>query len=239
MLLILHFPCHGGHRAKFLPEEFLHTQSVSGTGVSRNKVQPQTLYPEKYPLETVMCRSAAMLFVVFLTGCQSAEERWDESSPFYLPPPDSKLILHLEITIPADALKIYLQDGRLVYAANEYYPFCKFELRDLKETPQVVKPDEFEIYRTSRQTGVFARIDKHRLIAGVGIITHFGAIDINDGKPSPIIYGVQMELRSARQPEVFRLTCGHLQDPNMEARYLSIEQMRAALGTVFTLRLAQ
>ena len=183
-----------------------------------------------------MRRLAAMLFIVFLTACQSAVER-DESSPFYLPPPGSKLILNREITIPADALKIYLQDGRLVYAANEYYPFCKFELRDLKETPQSVKPDEFEIYRTSRQTGVFARIDQHRLIVSAHMITHAGAR--GDGPPSPIVYGIRMELRSTRQPEVFRLSCGHLQDPNMEARYLSIEQIRAALGPIFTLQLAQ
>ena len=139
--------------------------------------------------------------------------------------------------IPANALKIYIQDGRLVYATNEYYPFCKFELRDLKETPQVVKPDEFEIYSTSRQADLFVSIDKYHLIAGLGVITSFGMFERNDGKPSPIVYGIRMDLRSARQPDVFRLTCGHLQDPNMEARYLSIKQIWGALGEVFTLQL--
>ena len=194
-----------------------------------------------------MCRFAVILLVVLLAACQSVAP--DPSSPFYMPPVGSKLILNQGFVMPPRELKIFVQDGRLVYAANEYYPFCKFELYDLKDTPQEVKPDEFDIYSVSRQTGVFAaldQIDKRHLLASTGVIGGYGGIGIGisgigsgdfDGKPSPIVYGIRMDLRSSRQPNVFRMTCGHLQDPDMSAKFLSIDEIRQALGKAFTLRL--
>jgi hypothetical protein len=196
-----------------------------------------------------MCRFAVILLAVFLAACQSAAP--DPSSPFYMPPAGSKLILNQGFVIPPHELKIFVQDGRLAYGANEYYPFCKFELRDLKDTPQEVRPDEFTIDSVSRQTGVFAafdQFDKRSLLAGIGVIGGYGGISIGiggtgisifDGKPSPVVYGIRMDLSSSRQPNVFRMTCGHLQDPDMGAHYLSIDEIRQALGGVFTLRLPQ
>ena len=197
-----------------------------------------------------MCRFAVILLVVLLAACQSVAP--DPSSPFYLPPVGSRLILNQGFVLPPRELKIFVQDGRLVYAANEYDPFCKFELYDLKDTPQEVEPDEFHIYRVSRQTGVFAaldRIDKRRLLASTGVVGGYGGIGIGigggigsgafDGKPSPVVYGIRLDLRSPRQPNVFRMTCGHLQDPDMGARFLSIDEIRQALGNAFTLRLPQ
>jgi len=46
-----------------------------------------------------------------------------------------------------------------------------------------------------------------------------------------------LRLQSANQPEVFRLSCGHVDDPG--SHYLSIEQIRKVLGDVFALRTAE
>ncbi len=194
-----------------------------------------------------MYRFAVIPLAVLLAACQVAP---DSGSPFYIPPVGSKLILNQGFVMPPHELKIFVQDGRLTYAANEYYPFCKFELRDLKDTPQEVEPDEFSIYNVSHQTGVFAaldRFDKRSLLAsvgfggggGIGIGMGGAGMGIFDGKPSPIVYGIRMDLSSSRQPNVFRMTCGHLQDPDMGARFLSIDEIRQALGNAFTLRLPQ
>lgn len=182
-------------------------------------------------------KAMGLFLLLLLAGCESTAIR-DERSPFYLPPAGSKLILNQPLSIPAGMLSAYVQDGRPVYGANEYYPFCRFELYALSAGSRVVQPDTFEIYRVSRQTGIFASIDKRRLLAGVGPGVELAMSDLDDGKPSPIVYGVRMDLRSAKQPEVFRITCGHLQDPNMEARFLSIAEIRQAMGGVFTLQLA-
>ncbi len=188
--------------------------------------------------ERPMLKLTAICLALLLAGCESASIR-ATSSPFYLPPVGSKLILNQPLSIPAEMLSAYVQDGRPVFGANEYYPFCRFELRDLSPSSRVVQPDTFEIERVSRQTGVFAAIDKRRLIAALGLGVNLGMSDLDDGKPSPIVYGIRMDLRSARQPEVFRITCGQLQDPNMEAKFLSIDEIRQALGGVFTLQLTQ
>lgn len=174
----------------------------------------------------------AVILLVFLSGCESLIES-DVNSSFYKVPRGSKLILHHTVAIPANRLKIYIQNGNLGYSANRYYPFCKFELRQTKKQPQFVTPDQFIITQTRRITDYFVglNLDSHHLLASVGFKSS------NDGKPSPRIYGTQMDLRSTLQPQVFRLTCGHLQDPNLTARHLSINQIRKALGTVFTLQL--
>lgn len=194
-----------------------------------------------------MSRFTVVLLAILLAACQSVTP--DPSSPFYLPPAGSKLTLNQGFVMPPRELKIFVQDGRLVYAANQYYPFCRFELRDLKDTAREIKPDEFDIVGVSRQTGVFAALDqfdKRTLLASIGVIGGYGGIGVGiggpgigifDGKPSPIVYGIRMDLSSPRQPEVFRMTCGHLQDPNISAKYLSIDEIRQALGNVFTLRL--
>lgn len=174
----------------------------------------------------------AVILVVFLSGCESFIKP-DVNSPFYKVPSGSKLVLRRTIAIPTKRLKIYLQEGSLDYGANRYYPFCKFELKQAKNHPQFIEPDQFMITRTRRVVDHFVGLDPDRqpLFASIS----FGSS--NNGKPSPRIYGTQMDLRSPKQPNVFRLTCGHLQDPNMKARHLSINQIREALGAVFTLQL--
>jgi hypothetical protein len=170
--------------------------------------------------------------LAFLYGCESLIEP-DVNSSFYKVPRGSILVLHRDVAIPANRLKIYLQDGKLGYGANQYRPFCKFELRQAKKQRQFVTPDQFMITGTRRAVGYFVGLDLNRrqLFASIGLKSS------DNGKPSPEIYGTQMDLRSTRQPQVFRLTCGHLQDPNLTARHLSINQIREALGAVFTLRL--
>lgn len=176
-----------------------------------------------------MMRLAAIL-LMFFCGCQSVTKQ-NENSPFYKVPSGAELILHQAITVPPRQLKVYIQDGRLVYAPDRYYPFCKFELRRVQKHPQIVAADRFQILRTRRIKSHFVSIDRGPLV--VSLLLNFP----KDGKPSPIVYGTRMELRSATQDQVLALTCGHLQDPNMLARHLSINQIRATLGKVFTLQL--
>jgi hypothetical protein len=47
-----------------------------------------------------------------------------------------------------------------------------------------------------------------------------------------------MMLRSTRQPGVFRLSCGQTALPH-EGQHVSINEMRKALGGIFTLELAK
>jgi hypothetical protein len=51
-------------------------------------------------------------------------------------------------------------------------------------------------------------------------------------------YSTRMMLRSTRQPGVFRLSCGQTALPH-EGQHVSINEMRKALGGIFTLELAK
>lgn len=180
-------------------------------------------------------RLAALLLVFVLSACQIPPGQREEAH-FYEVPPGSTLILNRRIFIPPYELKIYIQNGRLAQGANQYYPFCKFEVRHKKDHPQAIEPDAFEIRRVDRVRSLFVKADRPYALTGAAI---GGGIFEKEGKPTPRVHGSRMFLHSDRQPEVYQLVCGHLQDPNIEARYLSIQQIRETLGDIFTLKLAK
>jgi hypothetical protein len=68
-----------------------------------------------------MRRAALVVLLIFLVGCQNFVER-DENSPFYMVPSGSRLLLHYDMVIPPYKLTTYIQNGRMVYAPNQYYP---------------------------------------------------------------------------------------------------------------------
>jgi hypothetical protein len=55
-----------------------------------------------------------------------------------------------------------------------------------------------------------------------------------DGGANPVMSTTTLSLHSARQPEVFRLSCKQLDEPYL-ARHVGVEQMRKTLGKLFTL----
>ncbi len=177
-----------------------------------------------------MIKLAVTFLLVLLTACQIPPVEQD-TSPFFLVPGGSRLILNQDIQIPAYRFNIFVQSGRLAYGANQNYPYCKFSVQETAAHPQLIKAGEFEIYKTRRVTSLFAARSPTNLFAGV--------FSGGRGKPTSVVYGTEMDLRSASQPRAFQLMCGHLQDPNLTARHLSVAQMQQALGEVFTLKLPE
>lgn len=173
---------------------------------------------------------------VFVSGCQSARYEGNENSPYYLVPAGSRVILSRELTIPAHQLSVYIQDGQVTTFSriNAYQPHCKFELHALSDSPRTVQKDEFivvrsvqEIQHTVKAGLLYARAPLARRTAG----------GTDDGGPSVQAWATRLDLRSERQPQVSRLSCGHWDYPPA-AQHLSIAEMRRALGEVFALRIA-
>jgi hypothetical protein len=179
-----------------------------------------------------------VLALATLTACQSARYIGDESSPYYVVPVGSRLVLNRDLTIPANQVGVYLQGGQLVSYrdVNQYHPHCKFEVRTLTDAPRTVRADEFMVMRATQQQLPSVRAPIQ--VAGAGI--HIG-IGIGggsqDGGPSPEAYATRLVLKSERQPDVLRLTCGHWDMPNPYAVHLSISQIRKTLGDVMSLRI--
>ncbi len=179
------------------------------------------------------------MLAMLLVGCQIPSYEGNEKSPFYLVPAGSTLKLTRDLTIPANQVAVFLQGGEVIPSdrINQYYPHCKFELRRRLDTPQAVPPDSFEITQVVQEIGHSVASEGQqvaRMSVGIGI-----NIGLTGGDGASLqTYITRLVLRSTRQPEVFRLSCGQAALPH-EGEHVSISEMRQALGNVFALDLAK
>lgn len=169
-----------------------------------------------------------LLLSLALAACQYVPPR-DIDSPFFSPPAGSLLRLTRPLTIPAHDAGVNIQDGHAQYSSwrlNRYYPHCNFELHTRANQERVIEPDTFTVTRTVRET-------ENALLAPA-IVAGFGGS--GDGPPNEN-YMTVLYLHSDRQPDVFRMTCQHWEDPS-EGNHLTVQQIRQALGDLFILTIA-
>lgn len=173
-----------------------------------------------------------------LAACQTAYYQGNQASPFFAVPPGSRLTLNQELTIPAHAVSIHIQNGRILRGAEvqQYYPFCKFELYTMSETARTVLPHEITVTRTVREETT------HGASAGFGPLGFaqlgFG-LGANLGEqsgPSLHAFSTRMDLRSEKQPDIFRLTCTQWDFPG-PGRHVAFSEIRRTLDPLFALRL--
>ena len=181
--------------------------------------------------------AAIPMLALLLMGCQTTSYEGNENSPFYLVPAGSTAQLTRELTVPANQVAVYLQGGEIIppERINQYYPHCKFELHRRQDTAQAVQPDSFEVTKVVQDIGHSVALDGVQLArVSVGIGVHIGMRGGDGGTLQA--WSTRLALRSARQPQVFRLSCGQSALPH-EGRHVSISEMRKALGGVFVLEL--
>ena len=180
-----------------------------------------------------MIRLALVLALTLLSANQASAEKAkkSEDSPYYTVPAGSKLLLHKPLTVPASKAGVYFQGGKVLSHkdVDEYYPHCKLEVRDVKDTPQSIEPDEFVVYKVVEGEDYSALA--YPRLAGLGIIS------AGNGA-GRVMYFTNFYLRSDKQPHVMLLICQHWEDPT-DAEYLTVRQIRKALGEFFTLKLAE
>lgn len=168
-----------------------------------------------------------------LVGCQTVPID-PLNSPFYSVPVSSRLILHKPVDIEPEQVSAWFQYGKHLpkKQLNYYYPHCKFETWTKLDTAKVVQPDTFIIHKVVRWDD-YAAQPVQLAGLGLGIGFSFGG----DGGPAHLNMATEMFLRSAQQPDVYRLICSHWEEPS-RGNHLTISQMRQALGEWFTLQLA-
>lgn len=174
--------------------------------------------------------SIGFLASALLTACGSSQAVRDENSQFYSVPLGSTFTLNREITIQPDQTSVYLQNGKIEPVSNVdfYRPNCKFELYTISEQARIVKPDTFVVTRIVDQREDVST--KWPVYAGLGMA-------YGDG-PIHLTFSTTMYLESRIQPDVFRMNCKQWDWP-ATGEFLSINQMRQALGDYFTLTLAE
>lgn len=180
-------------------------------------------------------RIACAALAAVLSGCQTYAG--NENSPYYVVPAGSRLILQQELAIPPNELGVFIQNGRVLRSieVQHYYPFCKLELYQKSTRERTVRPDEITITRAMqhrRETGAFTD-------AGVLHLARLTlAQDDDDGDDGQIqSYTTRMELRSEKQPDIYRLTCAQWAYPgDVGDWHLTIAEIRRTLEPIFALR---
>ena len=156
------------------------------------------------------------------------------SSPYFRIPAGSKLILKQELTIPANAGRVYIQYGKVVSPKEKenFHAHCWFLSWDVLDRAQVIKPDTFIITHSQQLEDVVSRRVVHQYaMNGLGL--GFGD---SDGGPMALVYSTEMRIHSATQPAIRRFVCSHWEDPN-DAKHLTVAEMQKALGKIAEIQL--
>ena len=155
-----------------------------------------------------VCGCITLLAIPLLAGCEAMlAQKNDIDSQFYTIPAGSKLILNRPLDIPAGKAHVVIQPGRSGAGTNQYAVNCQLEVRNLG--PGSVQPDTFDI-SWAENTREWV------------------------SQPNIMRFYRVLHLKSATQPDVLQLMCQDWDGPLL-GKYVSIPEIRAALGDVITL----
>ena len=169
-------------------------------------------------------------FIIFLLSGCAATTPATVTSPYYVIPKGSTLILNEALEISAGSAAVFFQNGKIEHEKNidQYRANFKFEIRTIKEEQQVIKPDIFTIIRTQKLEEL---VSLPIMLAAKGAMSGY-----NGGSPLAENDITEIYLHSVKQPDVLRLSCMHWEDVS-DAKHLTVKQIRATLGKYITLKL--
>jgi len=190
---------------------------------------------------------AMILFVtaLFLSACATATPGGSpaETSPDFLVPVGSTLVLHQPLQIPAWQDQVYFQDGQTMSwrGVNIYIPYCTLKMQTKKETAQSIRPDTF-VVKESYTELFFMQVQApvppagmQPAAAGWGPVGPIG-FETREAMDYKVVAAV-LELGAADQPDVTRMLCTDWGLPQ-ERAHITVAKMRRSLGAVMTLQLA-
>jgi hypothetical protein len=176
-----------------------------------------------------MLRNLAIaLTVVLIAGCQAG---FSANHAYLVPSSGSIVKLHKQLVVPAGHTRVFLQHGQVVAKAkfDRYYPSCNFEVWKLTKEPTVIHPGEFIVTKATQDINHVVSLEYQKVAA---LRWHNQESD-----RAMIMHAMHMRLQSAKQPNLYRLTCrGWLADPS-DAVKPTITDMREALGNFASIKL--
>lgn len=165
------------------------------------------------------------IFITFALGCEPTVVK-DLDSQFYSVNTGSVLTLNKPVTIQANTGRTFFQNGKIIKEKNLniYYPHCSITVNTIVNHNRIIKPTNFTIYKVDDQE---EHAQLHVLYVSRGVLGN------NDG-PSIIGQASYYYLRSLDEPDVRTLECVQWGDP-YDVRYVSINDVRSAVGSIFSL----
>lgn len=173
----------------------------------------------------------AVLAAVVLSGCAWA--------PSPAPLSDEtqnragELVLQRPLTIPAHRGWVYIQGGQVYdspgyisfQAVDQYYTYCRLELRRRSDHSLVVQPGRFRIVDVRRGEELVQRAPLQVAATELRLASAGGAA----------VAQRIFHLHSDAEPRIARLYCAHWDDP-WSAEPPSIAQIQRTLGEIMTLQ---
>lgn len=139
--------------------------------------------------------------------------------------------LNQPLTIPAGSATVRLQFGHAVAtnATQETEPYCTFELDSVGSESRRLAPERFEVTGIERGVRDFAGMP---VWPGAYVPGLFGGND----EPSQVYYITQFRLRPGTHADARSLTCqvNVASLPLSGQRYLTLQEMRSAVGDYFS-----
>ena len=162
----------------------------------------------------------------------------DTTTQTFIPIQRGVFELHRDVVIPANRTRVFLQDGRVLYGINEFYPHCQLRVRNILEEAQTVQADRFSIDR------VFGTLDQvvssgpvRLAAAGATVIAGGGGGNGGGNGEGRQMYTYFMALHSDQQPQVTFLVCGGALKEPAFAEYPTLQDIQTAIGNYATLTL--
>lgn len=183
----------------------------------------------------------ALLFssALLLWACDTPRFN-DPLSQYYDFPQGGRFVLNQRLEIPPGRASVRIQYGTIVPfgSVQEQDPHCVFEIDSVRETPQYIEPDSFGIAHVSQTMTPLGMATN----SGFSLIHPAFAADFqtyDSSRPTQMFYRTTFKLHSRHQPGVRSMLC---QSDQYAAgvtipRFLTVAEIRQALGGVFTLEL--
>ncbi|MBC8212002.1 MAG: hypothetical protein H8E21_13150 [Gammaproteobacteria bacterium] len=176
--------------------------------------------------------SAGLLLV--LSACQPLIYGDPFDAPTLKVPLGSLLQLHQALNFEPGYSRSFIQSGKaLTYQQLEaYQPFCQFlryEPPQALETLRTMQADTFRVTRSRQEEEVEG-------LSGFGVMISLGSIGLGDSRGLQKLSAV-LKIKSESQPEIVELRCSVYDQP-YQWNYLSVNQIKAILGSLVTLKLS-
>lgn len=171
--------------------------------------------------------------ILAVTGCAGAGGGHGRTAV----PPGSTVVLTRALDVPAGVKRAYIQGGRVVAYGDvsRFEPSCSFGQRVVDRTAllQTIEPDSFTAGVSRAWTQAAGAGDDGTRVASAGLLMLLEDRE----RLGMITYRTEIPLQSPRQPEIDDLTCAYDRESIPPNQYLTLEQIRAALGDIVEIRL--
>jgi hypothetical protein len=182
--------------------------------------------------------------LLVLSSC-SQWQVTDPSSPYFMPLPGSKVIVHQRLEVPPGRTRVFFQYGKLIPHRSifQYDINCELEINKLADTVRYIEPGTYTVTRTRRQyESIIQRQPDEKPVQLAALSTSIAGISASigdSGGASMRFEIIRLRLQGEDDALLRELACrGALTDP-ADMQMPTIAEMRQALGKYVSIQTPQ